>query len=195
MQSLMQKTTIAAILFVFFLSSAHADDTAAVPNPLNLRPSPATIQFVKVCAAYAKAVRDHGADGLKTFITPDFALGGAGPPLTGKAAVEELNACRVNLPGTCFSAAVRPLSVTELDVVALSHEVYACHLKLRGNNTLTALTYDWKQTWRKTAQGWNLAGMEPYREDFDKVQGITFTVLPEAKSEPAKTQAKQNVVK
>ncbi len=75
MQSLTQKMTTAAILFVFFLASAHAEDTAAVPSPFSLRPSPATFQFAK---AYAQAVRDHGTAGLKPLAAPDFTLRGSG---------------------------------------------------------------------------------------------------------------------
>lgn len=132
MQNLIQQLTSSAILLLFLLASAHADDTVGVPNAFNLRPSPATIGFVKVYAAYAKSVRDHGVEGLKTSVTPDFTLGGEGKPLTGEAAFKEIDACRINLPGTRFSAAIHPLSVTETDAVALTEETYAFHMKLRN---------------------------------------------------------------
>ena len=85
--------------------------------------------------------------------------------------------------------------MTESDAVALSQEAYTYPVKFHNHHAIVTATYCWKQTWRNTPQGWKLACMEPYREDFDKVQGVTFTMLRDAKSDPAKTQAKQNVVK
>ena len=190
MQKLVQ-TLAAAILIFCLFAAAYADDTAAAPNLLKLKSSPETIQLVKAYTSYAQAVRDHGVEGLKPFVTPDFALEGDGPPLTGQAAFKELDACFVGLDKNHFAASVHPLTVTRTDAVALTQQTYS----FQNQTAKWTATYCWKQTWRKTAQGWKLSSMEPYRGDFGRVEGVTFTVLPKASSEPAGAQEKQNVVK
>ena len=194
MQSLMQKMTATAILFAFFLASAHADDpAAAVPSPFSLRPNPTTTQFVKAYAAYAIAVKDHGVEGLKAFAAPDFVIYSQGRPLRGEDAFKEIG--KIGLLENCFSAAVHPLSVTGTDAAALSEETYMSPAKSHNQDASWSFTYDWKQTWRKTPQGWKLARIERYPGDFAHLEGVTYTVLRDSKSEPAKAQEKQNMVK
>ncbi len=194
MHSLMQKMTTTSILFVFFLASAHADNpAAAVPNPFSLRPNPATVQFVKAYAAYAIAVRDHGVKGLKAFAAPDFVIYSQGRPLRGEDAFKEIG--KIGLLENCFSAAVHPLSVTGTDAAALSEETYTSPAKSHNQDASWSFIYDWKQTWRKTAQGWKIVSIERYSGDFDHVEGVTYTVLRDSKSEPAKAQENQNVAK
>jgi len=195
MQSLVQKMTTTAILLLFLLAHAHADDTVAVPDNLNLAAklgaSPATIQFVRVYTAYAKAIQDHGIDGVKAFATPDFVMHSQGQLLRGEAAFKELGTCMIDTPGTRFTASIRPLTVTGTDAVVMMQDAYAFYIQ----TTRVTATYYWKQNWHKTTQGWKIAIIEKYGGDFDKAQGAKYTIQPKAKSEPAKTQAKQNVVK
>lgn len=128
MQSLIQKLASSAILLFALLAAAHADDTAAASDHLNLAAklgaSSATIQFVRVYAAYAQAIQDHGIDGVKTFATPDFVMRSQGQSLRGKAAFKELGACVDDRPGTRFIASVRPLTVTGVDAVVLTQDAY-----------------------------------------------------------------------
>lgn len=70
-----------------------------------------------------------------------------------------------------------PLVVNGNEAVALTRKTFETQM----NNRTMTLTWYWKQTWRKTAQGWKLATSQRDAGNFDRMQGLTFTFVPQAK--------------
>ncbi len=146
------------------------------------------MQFVGVYNAYARTIKDHGVQGLKEFTTSDFALLDQDRTLTGEKAFKELSAYLDDLHNTLSTVSVRPLAVNGNNAVALTRETYRTQI----NNRTVTLTWYWKQTWRKTARGWKLATSRRDERDFDKIQGLTMTFVPQAKDATAAERGKMN---
>lgn len=177
---------VAAVLLSCLHSLARAGSLVIVPSGINLRMNHATVQFVGVYTAYAQAIKDHGVQGLKEFTTSDFALREQDRTLTGEKAFKELSAYLDDLHNTLSTVSVRPLAVNGNNAMVLTRETY----KTQINNRTVTLTWYWKQTWRKTARGWKLATNRRDEGNFDKMQGLTFTVVPQAKDlmQPSKVK-------
>ena len=68
-------------------------------------------------------------------------------------------------------------------------------MKIQHHGVLSSVIFDWKQTWRETPEGWKLTRIQEWQGDFAHLEGVTYTVLRDSKSEPAKAQENQNVAK
>lgn len=184
----MRKVIMAAVLLFCLHSPARADSPVIPPSGPNLRLDHATVQFVGVYNAYAQAIKDHGVQGLKEFTTSDFALPEQDRTLTGEKAYKEFSVYLDHLHNTLFTVLVRPLAVNGNNATALMGETY----KTQINNRTVTLTWYWKQTWRKTARGWKLATSRRDERDFDKMQGLTMTFMPQAKDATAAERGRMN---
>lgn len=180
----------AALFLSCLLLPACADDTAPL-SPLRAQLTPATMEFVHVCFAYAQAIRDHGVQGVKQFTTSDFVLRSPSESSHGDKAYKELSDCIDCFHGDPFTASVHPLTINKAQAVVLTRNTFQLQLGTARGSVIS----EWKQTWRKTAQGWKLVQMETDPGAMDNVQGLTFTTESLAKDKPVKAQAKQNVVK
>ena len=107
---------------------------------------------------YADAVRTRGAQGLKSLTTPNFILQGTAEKFKGAAAITELDKY-LSLLEKNGQIKIRLRRVEEMGdtLVAYTEEtIQGVFLTDNRKDTFTC-DWDWKQTWRHTAQGWKLA--------------------------------------
>jgi|GEM_PF-5840930 len=172
----MRKIMMGAALLSFLCGAARAGSPVIVPDNWLVRRDPAAAQFLGVYAAYAQAVRDRGTQGLKEVAAPDFALSSQGRRLTGEQAFKELSPYLDGLRGKPFKVSFHLLALNGYGAVLLTQETSETQV---SKETMT-LTWQWKQTWRKTASGWKLAVTQRDRRDLGTLEGTTFTVTPPA---------------
>ena len=203
----MQKMTTAVLLSCLLapvsLAPASADEVPSVPSPYRFSTNPAprlhhdsmtpaTTQFLRAFTAYAQAVKDQGAQGVRTLAASDFSLRQGNQAVQGDKAFQELGSYMDDFPKDGFTASVCPLSISGTQAVALTRET----IQTQFGFTRAWATYYRKQTWRMTPQGWKLAVIEIQDEkEFDNAYGLRFMVTPEAKDNPAKAQGRPDVVK
>ena len=141
--------------------------------------------FIEVYFNYMNAVNTRGMEGLKTMTAPDFTLKWRDQAaLTGDKAFAELK--KLMPDPTASGGSEEQINAVKLRRLVLAgdqafvqtEEIHSLHSK---DSAKYAVTASWKmlfkQTWRKTAQGWRLALWEKGTEKLSGyVSAVTYTV-------------------
>ena len=133
--------------------------------------------FIPVYYHYIELLKTQGVAGLKTIATPEFAMKWGKEVRRGAAAFEELKKYvpdpPKNGPQDAFSVTLRRLTIVGDRAIVQTKETSAFHFGDSAADNVWA-SWIWKQTWRKTSQGWRLALWEQGTEKLP-AQAITFT--------------------
>ncbi len=106
---------------------------------------------------YADAVRTRGAQGLKNLTTPDFTLQGEAVKFKGAAAIIEMNKYLSLLDKNGqMTICLRRIEITGDTLVAYTEETIQGTRSMNKRQATISETWDWKQMWRRTTQGWKL---------------------------------------
>lgn len=159
----MRRCCLAAVMLVVPAVWANA-----LPGP---SPS-ASDQFRAIYRHYAAALQAKGAGGLGALLAPDFRFRDEGRWLTGREALAAIDEHGHMLPGSTISVRLRRVRVSGSTASIVADETHtvpsgktASSRSPEGATVVitgpVSMFFAWKQTWRKTPKGWQMASMEP----------------------------------
>ncbi len=174
----MRRCCLAAVTLMVLAVGASAQ------SPLM---QPGAREFLQIYFRYADGLRTDGSKGLKDLLAPDFRILGDQGWVRGSKALAAIDQYSSLFRGGALSVRLRQVRIAGNQAVVMTREDGTVGMPIPGalrnpapgvnvNSAKLTMSWTWKQTWRKTPQGWRLAQMEqaPNKvKDDDAVYTVT----------------------